>query len=118
MTRPLVSIKIGQCARPLAGLAVLLGFLSCRTGARPENVILITLDTQRADYISAYEPANAATPNIDFLAREGTLYRNAYSLIPITLPSHASLFFSEPPHQIRNYTNGQKLAARRAHPSF
>lgn len=118
MTRPPVSVKIGQWALPLAGLAVLLGFLSCRTGARPENVILITLDTQRADYISAYEPANAATPNIDLLAREGTLYRNAYSVIPITLPSHASLFFSEPPHQIRNYNNGQKIGAKRARPSF
>src|SRR4030042_1507695 len=118
MTRPRCSPKLRRGSLPLAGLAVLLGFLSCRTGARPENVILITLDTQRADYISAYEPANAATPNIDFLAREGTLYRNAYSLIPITLPSHASLFFSEPPHQIRNYTNGQKLAAKQARPSF
>jgi membrane-anchored protein YejM (alkaline phosphatase superfamily) len=118
MTRPSVSVKIGPWALSLAGLAVLLGSLSCRAGARPENVILITLDTQRADYISAYEPANAATPNVDLLAREGTLYRNAYSLIPITLPSHASLFFSEPPHAIRNYNNGQKIAAKRARPSL
>jgi arylsulfatase A-like enzyme len=91
---------------------------SCRTGARPENIILITLDTQRADYVSAYDPDHAATPNIDLLAREGTLFRNAYSLIPITLPAHASVFFSEPPHAVRNYNNGQKIGAKRARPSF
>lgn len=118
MTRPFVSTQTGRLGLSLASLAILLGSLSCRTGARPENFILITLDTQRADYISAYELGNAATPNIDRLAREGTLYRNAYSLIPITLPSHASLFFSEPPHAIKNYNNGQKIAPTRARPSF
>ena len=118
MIRTIVSAKTGRWALSLATLVILLDSLSCRAGARPENFILITLDTQRADYISAYEPGNAATPNIDLLAREGTLYRNAYSLIPITLPSHASLFFSEPPHQIQNYNNGQKIGAKRALPSF
>ncbi len=102
----------------LSGILLLAGFPSCRTQPRPENVILITLDTQRADYISAYTPANAATPHIDLLAREGTLFRNAYSPIPITLPAHASIFFSEPPHRIRNYNNGQMISARRARPSF
>jgi len=118
MTRPFVCTQTGRLGLSLASLAILLCSPSCRTGARPENFILITLDTQRADNISAYEPGNAATPNIDRLAREGTLYRNAYSLIPITLPSHASLFFSEPPHAIKNYNNGQKIAPRRARPSF
>jgi arylsulfatase A-like enzyme len=118
MIRLYVSPQLGRWALFLASLAVLVGSWGCRAEPRPENFILITLDTQRADYISAYEQANAATPNIDLLAREGTMYRNAYSLIPITLPSHASLFFSEPPHAIRNYNNGQKIAARRANPSF
>jgi len=118
MTRSYVFRKIGCLILSLSGLIILLGAPGCRAKAKPENIILITLDTQRADYISAYEPANAATPNIDLLAREGTLYRNAFSLIPITLPSHASLFFSEPPHRIRNYNNGQPIAARRSLPSF
>jgi len=102
----------------LSAILLLTGFPGCRRQSRPENFILITLDTQRADYIGAYEPAKAATPNIDLLAREGTLFRNAYSLIPITLPSHASIFFSEPPHLVRNYNNGQKIAVKRARPSF
>ena len=102
----------------LGGILLLGGFSACRTQAKPEHVILITLDTQRADHLSAYDPARATTPHIDLLAREGTLFRNAYSLIPITLPSHASIFFSEAPHRLHNYNNGQKIGAKRARPSF
>lgn len=93
-------------------------FHGCQKKGRDQNVILITLDTQRADYISSYSPQNASTPNIDALAQEGTLYENCYSLIPITLPSHASIFFSEPPHIIKNYNNGQNIGKRRKKPSF
>ncbi|MGB7296213.1 MAG: sulfatase [Candidatus Aminicenantales bacterium] len=103
----------------LGGILLLLaGLPACRPPSRPENIILITLDTQRADFIGAYDPSRASTPQIDLLAREGTLFRNAYSLIPITLPSHGALFFSEPPHRLRNYNNGQKISAKRARPSF
>jgi arylsulfatase A-like enzyme len=111
--------KVRRRAIWLSGILLLAGCPSCRTrSSHPENIILITLDTQRADYISAYDPAKAATPHIDLLAREGILFRNAYSPIPITLPAHASIFFSEPPHRIRNYNNGQKISPRRARPSF
>jgi arylsulfatase A-like enzyme len=119
MTRSFVfPQEIGRRTLLTAGLALFAASLACRTQSRPENFLLITLDTQRADYISAYKPGKAATPNIDRLAREGTLYKNAYSLIPITLPSHASLFFSEPPHVIKNYNNGQAITAKRTSPSF
>jgi len=79
---------------------------------------LITLDTQRADHVSAYGATNSATPNIDLLAREGILFKNAYSLIPITLPSHSSIFFSERPYEIKTYNNGQRVGAKRSTPSF
>ncbi len=111
-------IKNGLGALRLGGFLLLAGFAACRTQSGPENFVLITLDTQRADHISATGSDRAATPNIDFLAREGTLFRNAYSLIPITLPSHASIFFSEQPHRLRNYNNGQRVIAKRAQPSF
>jgi arylsulfatase A-like enzyme len=74
---------------------------------RPKNVILITLDTHRADYVSAYDPEKSKTPNIDFFARQGILVENCYSLIPITAPAHASLFYSQPPHLLSLYNNGQ-----------
>ncbi len=89
---------------------------ACGRKAAPRNFVLITLDTQRADYIGAYDPGNARTPNIDSLAGQGTIYKNAYSLIPITLPSHASMFFSEPPHVLKNYNNGETVYPRRSRP--
>jgi arylsulfatase A-like enzyme len=90
---------------------LILGFFLVRCSAekekRPKNVILITLDTHRADFVSAYNPEKSKTPNIDFFAREGILFENCYSLIPITAPAHASLFYSLPPHILQFYNNGQ-----------
>jgi len=102
----------------LLGMALVLSFLGCQRSTQAKNFILVTLDAQRADYISAYRPANASTPNIDLLAREGVLFKNAHSLIPITLPSHASIFFSQPPHRFNCYNNGQKIALKRSMPSL
>jgi len=90
----------------------------CQKKEKDENFILITLDTQRADYISSYSPQNASTPNIDSLAKKGILYENCYCLIPITLPSHASIFFSQPPYFMKIYNNGQIIKAKRKRPSF
>jgi membrane-anchored protein YejM (alkaline phosphatase superfamily) len=90
----------------------------CKKSRAAANMILITLDTQRADFISAANPENAATPHIDSLARRGILFEKAYSLIPITLPSHASLFFSQPPSEVKNYNNGQIIRAKRRRPSL
>lgn len=59
---------------------------------RDYSVILITIDTLRADHLSCYNPNAAPTPNIDSLAERGTMFTNAFSLIPITLP--LTLLFS------------------------
>lgn len=76
-------------------------------GEKPKNVIVITLDTQRADYVSAYNPEKSKTPHIDFFSKKGFLCETCYSLIPITAPAHASLFYSLPPHLLQLYNNGQ-----------
>ncbi len=55
------------------------------------SVLLITLDTTRADRIGCYGYAAAKTPSIDALARSGALFRSAFSQVPLTLPSHTSL---------------------------
>jgi arylsulfatase A-like enzyme/Flp pilus assembly protein TadD len=55
------------------------------------NVILITLDTVRADHLTCYGYNNIKTPALDSLARNGTLFEKAISSSPITLPSHASI---------------------------
>jgi hypothetical protein len=48
------------------------------------------------------------TPNLAALAAAGLRYENAYSVIPITLPSHAAMFYSLPPHIMRLFNNGQE----------
>ncbi len=115
------SVSRKKRAFPFLILSVIIVFFvlhGCQKKGKDDNVILITLDTQRADFVSSYRPDNASTPNIDDLARRGILYENCYSLIPITLPSHASIFFSEPPYVLKNYNNGQLLGKRRKKPSF
>ena len=55
------------------------------------SVLLITIDTLRADHVGAYGYAAARTPTLDGLARAGTTFDRAYATAPITLTSHASL---------------------------
>lgn len=55
------------------------------------NLLLITIDTLRADRVGAYGDTNARTPVMDRLAARGTRFANAFAVTPITLPSHASI---------------------------
>ena len=57
----------------------------------PVSVLLITIDTLRADRLGAYGDTQARTPALDGLARQGVLFERAYTPVPITLPAHASL---------------------------
>ena len=74
--------------------------------ARPTypNVLLITLDTTRADRLGCYGYAAAATPHLDRLAADGVRFAQAISPAPLTLPAHASLFTGRNPfaHGVRN----------------
>jgi len=55
------------------------------------DVLLITVDTLRADHIGVYGAKNVQTPTIDGLAHKGILFEHAYSQVPLTLASHTSL---------------------------
>jgi choline-sulfatase len=72
--------------------------------ARHRSVVLITIDTVRADHVGAWGDRDAATPNIDALAKEGVRFDEAISPVPLTLPAHASLLSSILPlhHGVRN----------------
>src|SRR4051812_1602625 len=76
------------------------------------NVLIVTLDTTRADRLGAYGFADAATPNIDRLAREGVLFEQAESAAPLTLPAHTSLFTGRFPFQHGVRDNGAVLDPR------
>jgi arylsulfatase A-like enzyme/Flp pilus assembly protein TadD len=73
------------------------------TSASPP-VILISIDTLRADRLPAYGYRGVATPAIDALRRDGVLYQRAYSHCPMTLPSHLSVLTGLLPyeHEVRN----------------
>lgn len=69
----------------------------------PPNVLLISVDTLRADHLGVYG-ARLATPHIDRLATEGVVFEKTVSHVPVTLPSHASLFTGTYPihHGVRD----------------
>ncbi len=99
-------------------LAIILTLILSITGCRNNKVsyiFLITIDTMRADAIN-YNPGNSDTPNLESLSAGGITFGNCYSVIPITLPSHASMFYSQYPHDLRLYNNGQVNNSR--HPSL
>ena len=90
--------------RQFAG-AIDLGPLPHRVDRDRLNLVLVTLDTTRADRIGAYGGPNAAdTPAFDRLAREGTLFERAMASAPLTLPSHATMFTGRfpPAHGLRD----------------
>jgi arylsulfatase A-like enzyme/tetratricopeptide (TPR) repeat protein len=59
--------------------------------AKPKNVILITIDTLRADRLGCYGYTQAQTPIIDSWAQKGALFQHATATTPLTLPSHSSI---------------------------
>jgi arylsulfatase A-like enzyme/Tfp pilus assembly protein PilF len=70
-------------------------------------VLLITLDTVRADHVRCYGDAQIETPAIDALAADGIRYDKAYTAVPITLPSHAAILTGTYPmfNGVRDFTS-------------
>jgi len=70
----------------------------------PPNLLLVTLDTTRADHLGAWGYAGARTPNLDRLAAGGTRFERCDASAPITLPSHATLLTGllPPRHGVRD----------------
>src|SRR4051812_39881991 len=68
------------------------------------NLVIVTLDTTRADRIGAYGSGDVETPAIDHLANEGVLFEQAVSAAPLTLPPHSSIFTGKfpPEHGVRD----------------
>src|SRR6266446_4987418 len=71
------------------------------------HVLLITLDTTRADRLGCYGYGPAKTPALDALAQAGVLCEHAYTVAPLTLPAHASLFTGLYPAENGVRTNGR-----------
>ncbi len=74
-----------------------------------KNFILITADALRQDYLGCYGNKQIKTPNIDKLAKEGIIFKNAFAAMPITLPSHTSMLYSRYPWELDIFTNNDIL---------
>src|SRR5262249_8314220 len=88
------------------GLLALAALCACDRRHRP-NVLIVTIDTLRADRLGCYGFGLAHTPAVDRLAREGVRCTNAASSAPITLPAHCSIMTGlyPPAHGVRDNGN-------------
>ncbi len=78
--------------------------LTSASRGRP-NVVLISIDTCRADHLSCYGRFQRTTPHIDAVAAEGVLFENVIAQVPITLPSHSSMLTGTIPPYHRVHDN-------------
>ena len=85
-------VAVGACALAIAAaLWMWRGRLFSSSATKPPDILLISIDTLRADRLGCYGYAAAQTPNIDRLAADGVVFETASSQVPLTLPSHASM---------------------------
>ncbi|HLJ46428.1 MAG TPA: sulfatase-like hydrolase/transferase [Bryobacteraceae bacterium] len=92
--------------------SVLVAFcaLGAAQGLKPQTpVILISVDTLRADHLDVFGYRRVPTPNFDSFAEGGTLFLEADAQIPLTLPSHTSLFTSTFPFENRIEENAERV---------
>jgi arylsulfatase A-like enzyme/Flp pilus assembly protein TadD len=73
-------------------LCVFFCLLAAAEPAPRTNVVVITIDTLRADHLGCYGDKQIRTPNIDALAADGVRFERAYTPVPVTLPAHTVIF--------------------------
>src|ERR1700687_3355567 len=102
----------GQAAptRPMQAKALPRSSIRQSSVTRP-SVILITIDTLRADHVGCYGAQSVKTPTLDALAHDGIVFERAISQVPLTWPSHAVILTGTYPFQngVQDFT-GQPLA--------
>jgi arylsulfatase A-like enzyme len=92
-----------------SALALALALLAgCGSGEAtdPQRLVVVTIDTLRADRLGVSGDASAETPNLDALAARGTRFDAAMSPTPLTLPSHTTLFTGMDPPEHGVHHNG------------
>ena len=101
--------SIATVAAAAVGIAVSgLASAASETGARP-SVLLITVDTLRADHLSSYGYERATSPHIDRLLAEGARFTQARTVEPLTTPALGSMITGMLPHQHGSSRNGLRL---------
>ena len=105
MVRP--RFMVGLLLISFVVVAGLLAAAHLPFGTETPNVILISIDTCRADHLGCYGHAGQPTPNVDAVAQDGVLFSNAFSPAPKTLPAHCSMLTGTYPpyHGVRDNAN-------------
>jgi arylsulfatase A-like enzyme len=103
MTRKRLTIALALTASAAAGVAL---WLRQASPPAPRTVVLISIDTLRADHLGCYGYQRPTSPRMDALAREGILFEDVSSPAPWTLPAHASLLTGLYPsrHGLKSHT--------------
>jgi arylsulfatase len=81
------------------------GIFPVGTLSKPADIVLITVDTLRADHLGCYGYFRDTSPRLDQFASEGILFKRAIATMGTTLPSHLSLFTGLYPHQHGHVAN-------------
>jgi arylsulfatase A-like enzyme/Tfp pilus assembly protein PilF len=104
---PQILVRLLACSVLISAIE---GSLGLYAQTRQPPIILVSVDTLRADHLSCYGYRALRTPNIDRLTSGGTLFGQVDAQAPLTLPSHASLFTSKYPFATQVKDNGEQLA--------
>lgn len=94
---------------PLVAWVLLLVFLALPVAAAPVNVVLLSIDTLRADHLGCYGYKKPTSPNLDRFAEGGLLFEDAVCEVPLTAPSFGAMFTSRPPRMNGTTRNGLRL---------
>jgi hypothetical protein len=90
-----------------------LSIIGCLAGDRKDfNVVFISLDTTRNDHVDTGRGATAYTPELRKFSTNSIVFENAFATIPLTLPSHLSVFTSYLPHDLGVFSNEYKYDGR------
>ena len=111
--RPAWWRRVSVCLALAGCLVSRSGKASLSTGDKlPPSIILISVDTLRADHLSCYGYGGLRTPHIDAIAVGGTLFTQVNTQVPLTLPAHVSLLTSTYPFANGVQDNGQQLGIK------
>jgi arylsulfatase A-like enzyme len=91
------------------GLSLVLSLTSCGGGdgaPLPRNLLLVSIDTLRADHVGCYGYGRPTTPHLDALAARSDRFESYWSVLPTTLPAHAAMFTSLHPKLVGAAANG------------
>lgn len=110
-----MSCRAAAAALALAGA---LGLLACGRQAPRPPIVLISIDTLRADRLPDWGYAGGSTPHLSALARDAILFESAWAQVPLTLPSHASLLTGRLPPEVGVRSNIGFHFDAAAHPTL